>query len=254
MPSKSQRITRFPGLDQTTIVNVRENNVNTNRQTRFPGGTELQKISILEADEPPIRAQFKGEEATQIPSRLPLRVNPPDTTSTRPEPVMKIKTTQQDQRPSIRMESPWSRYTALRTLERGGEVTAACTRNAPIDMVAVKRLSFDNFKELATCQHENLLAIIEAFRFEGVFFVITDYTAATLMQIIAIPLPLEELHVSATCRQGSPLPHSASHLANMLKVFEGMQHLSRFGLAHKTLDSSKILFSSDGCVKIGIAK
>ncbi|PVH67290.1 hypothetical protein DL98DRAFT_600723 [Cadophora sp. DSE1049] len=68
--------------------------------------------------------------------------------------------------------------------------------------------------ELRKCQHENLLAILEVYRFRGVFFVITDYTAATLKQVIAIPLPLEELHVSATCRQ----------------VFEGMQHLSRFGM------------------------
>jgi hypothetical protein len=30
-----------------------------------------------------------------------------------------------------------------------------------------------------------------------------------------------------------------------------MQHLSRFGLAHRKLDSSRILFSSNGCAKIG---
>jgi len=31
-----------------------------------------------------------------------------------------------------------------------------------------------------------------------------------------------------------------------------MQYLSKFDLAHKYLDSSRILFSSDGCAKIGM--
>ena len=30
-----------------------------------------------------------------------------------------------------------------------------------------------------------------------------------------------------------------------------MQHLSRFGMSHNKLDSSRVLFSPDGCVKIG---
>ena len=119
-------------------------------------------------------------------------------------------------------------------------------------MVAIKKLSSDHFKELSTCQHENLLAIIEVFRFEGTLFVITDYTTASLKQVIAVPLPLEELHISATCRQGSSCLVQPFYLANLWKVFEGMQHLSRFGLAHKNLDSSKVLFSSDGYAKIGL--
>jgi hypothetical protein len=72
-------------------------------------------------------------------------------------------------------------------------------------MVAVKQVSSYNFEKLGTSQHENLLAIMEVYRFQGAFFIITDYTAATLRQVIAIPLQLEEIHVSATCRQGSPL-------------------------------------------------
>jgi hypothetical protein len=38
----------------------------------------------------------------------------------------------------------------------------------------------------------------------------------------------------------------------MPKVFEGMQHLSKFGMAHNKLDSSRVLFLPDGCVKIGM--
>jgi hypothetical protein len=193
----------------------------------------------------------KEIKAAQTPSRLPFKVNQPDAIPARPLPTMTIKTTPGAQAPTVQTESPWKTFTAFRTLERGGEVIAACTQKVPIRMVAIKKLSSDCVKELAKFQHENLLSILGLYRFGGEFFVITDYTAATLKQIIAIPLPLEELHISATCRQGSAQSCSASHPANISKVFKGMQHLSRFGVAHKKLDSSKVLFISDGCVKIG---
>ncbi|KAG9232709.1 hypothetical protein BJ875DRAFT_513936 [Amylocarpus encephaloides] len=92
-------------------------------------------------------------------------------------------------------------------------------------MVAIQKISSDDFNQFKRCKHENLLAIIEAYRFEGQIFAVTNYTATSLLHIIAIPLQLEE-------------------------VFKGMKYLSQFGIAHKKLHSSKILFSSDGCAKI----
>jgi len=58
-------------------------------------------------------------------------------------------------------------------------------------MVAIKQLASYNFKKLGTSRHENLLAIIKVYRFQNSFFIITDYTAATLRQVIAIPLQIE---------------------------------------------------------------
>lgn len=80
-------------------------------------------------------------------------------------------------------------------------MTVAYTRKIPVGMVVIKELLSDNFMELRKCQHENLLAIVEVYRSQGVFSVVTDYIAATLKQVIAIPLPLEELYVSVICRQ-----------------------------------------------------
>lgn len=226
---KSNRDTRFPGNDQIANLMSSKTDVNTNRRTRFPGGTDLQPISI----KPSINLK-RGEEAAQLPPRLPSSVNPPSTTPTSLPPVINIQTWQQNEAPHIQTEDPWDKYTALRGLERGGEVTAACTQAAPVKMVVLKKLSSNHFKNYAKYEHENLLSAIEVFRYKGTLFVVTDYTAASLKQIIAIPLPLEQSHISATCRQ----------------IFEGMQHLSQFGIAHKKLDSSKILFLGDGCVKI----
>lgn len=251
MEPKFNRKTRFPGNDQDLLANFRasEKNANANRRTRFPGGSDAQKIRLLEKEESRIE-EIPEKEAT-APSRLPLRINPPNAVSERSIPTTNIKSSQPDQDSSVHVESPWISYVSLRNLERGGEVTAAYTREVPVQMVAVKKLLSDNFMELREHQHENLLAIMKVYRFKGAFFIITDYTAATLKQIIAIPLPLEELHISATCRQVIPLSMFNGSQLICLKVFEGMQHLSKFGMAHNKLDSSKVLFSPDGCVKIG---
>jgi len=68
-------------------------------------------------------------------------------------------------------------------------------------MIVVKELYSDSFIELRKRQYKNLLIIIEVYRFQGAFFIITDYTAITLKQVIAIPLLLQKLYVSATYRQ-----------------------------------------------------
>ena len=251
MDLTSHRKTRFPAPDQVSGLEIPQKNIIHHRQTRFPGGTELQKILVLEKDGPAMNKTLEEEITAQNPSRLPLTLNRPDATPGKPLPVMVIKTTKGAQEPILRTESPWKTFKALRTLERGGEVTAACTQTVPVGMFAIKKLSSNLLKDFAKFQHENLLSIIEMYRFRGEFFAITDYTAATLKQVIAIPLPLEELHISATCRQGSSSYLFSVFTANISKVFEGMQHLSRFGLAHRTLDSSKVLFTSDGCAKIG---
>jgi hypothetical protein len=203
MEPKFNRKTRFPGNDQTLLATIRagEKNVSTNRRTRFPGGNETQIFHLLEKEKQRIEEFPKKEQPVKRLSRLPVKVNPPNAVSERSTPTTSIKTSQLDQLPPVQVATPWNTYISLRHLERGGQVTVAHTREVPTRMVVVKELHSDSFMELRKRQHENLLAIIEVYRFQGAFFVITDYTAATLKQVIAIPLPLQELHVSATCRQ-----------------------------------------------------
>jgi hypothetical protein len=207
METKSQRKTQWPSPDQPINLAQKEK-VSDNRQTRFPGGAGLQKFSIAQS-EPSIITHSRKEDAVKRISRLPLQVNPPCATPTRPPPEKEIKTTQRTQTPIIQAKSPWDKYRFLGLLQRGGKVTAAYTRTEPTKMVAIKKLSSDDFKQVRSCHHRNLLEIIEAYRFEGQIFAITNYTATSLMHIIAIPLQLEELHVSATCRQGRCLPRSS---------------------------------------------
>ena len=207
MDLKFNRQTRFPGNDQAMLADTHASNkyANLNRRTRFPGGPDTEKIRLLEKVEQQIDSVPGKEQPSQLPSRLPIKINPPNMISEKLVPKSGIKTSQVDQLPPVRVESPWNPYISLRHLERGGQVTVAYSRKIPVHMVVIKELLSDNFMELRKCQHENLLTTIEVYRFQGVFFVITDYTAATLKQVISIPLHLEELHVSATCRQVLPL-------------------------------------------------
>ena len=79
MESKFNRQTRFPDKDQDLLANIRasKKNVNANRRTRLLGGSDAQKICLLEKEESRIK-EIPKKEAT-APSRLLLRINLPNT-------------------------------------------------------------------------------------------------------------------------------------------------------------------------------
>ena len=122
------------------------------------------KKALPELDEPPIESKAEEGRARQTLSR-PVKVNLPDAVPTRPPPEMKIKKQQQPSR--LHTQSPWDAYNALRPLQRGGEVIAACSRTKLSKMVAIKKLCFDQYKEFRGYQYKNLLLIIDVYRFEG---------------------------------------------------------------------------------------
>jgi len=193
MESKSRRRTRF-GEGQGSNSKDLLVDADTKRTTKFSGGTGLLALSLQTKGKLSGIGKVEAEDTIHVP-RLPLKANLPTSTPSKPPPT--------------RNESPWNTYTKLRTLERGGEVTTACTCAVPVKMVIVKKLAAkkipsDFAKEIAKCQHENLLSALELYKYEGSFFIITDYTAATLKQIIgSSSRPLNEIHISAICQQGS---------------------------------------------------
>jgi hypothetical protein len=90
MLPKSHRETRFPGHGQIAYLKAAKEEINTNRCTRFPSGTDLRDISITQGDKPPIDVKRDAEEVAQLPSRLPLSVNPPSTALARPLLVINV--------------------------------------------------------------------------------------------------------------------------------------------------------------------
>ena len=97
-------------------IAVRKKNVSDNRRTRFSAGQGLEKFLIAETTEIPIVTRSKREEAVQTIPPIPLKVNLPDATPTRPLPEEKINIRQREQPSRLEIKDPWDTYTALRSL------------------------------------------------------------------------------------------------------------------------------------------
>lgn len=158
---------------------------------RFPSGTQIQVLSLLTRRKSLSVVRTVRPDEVRVP-RLPLSVRPPTTTPSKPPPTQ--------------YDSLWDTYKPTQLVNRGGVVTSACTRSDPDKLVTIKRLSSRFFKELAVCQHENLLAVLELYKFDDELFVVTDYTTATLKQLISSQGELQEACVSSICRQESTPP------------------------------------------------
>ncbi|KFY92473.1 hypothetical protein V500_04178 [Pseudogymnoascus sp. VKM F-4518 (FW-2643)] len=227
----SKRHTRWPSEDgkgKPTALEDKDNKSKlTKHQRSFPGQNyqtlPLKSLSSLEI---PATGRLKKDASAIIPAKIPFKVNVFD---------LKTRITQKRPPPIHWVQDPWDTYLQLRTLDRGGIVTAAYTRKTPVEMVTIKEIrSAIDSKDLKWYTHCNLIAFLESYQFGEKLLAVTEYTVATLDQVIASPLALEEKHISAVSCQ----------------VFEGMRHLSRSGLVLNNLNTSKILFTPDGCVKI----
>jgi hypothetical protein len=181
----AKRATRFPAPGEKGTPKAPKDGENTARSAQHRG--ELSPI--LEEYELTIETKKKVKADHILP---PFRVNPSSPAPSKPPPPRK--------------ESPWNEYTILHDpIDRGGEVVAAYKQTVPVQMVTIKKLASGFVKnELSSSYHKNLLAILELYQYDGIHYVITDYTIASLINIIAVPFPLQEHHISATCWQGSP--------------------------------------------------
>ncbi|KFY99055.1 hypothetical protein V498_01029 [Pseudogymnoascus sp. VKM F-4517 (FW-2822)] len=215
--SRDTRKTRSPDV-------LGEPTSNDQRNTVFPGNLDVIKLQSLSSLEVPSAEREKRDASRYIPPKIPL-----EAIALGPE----RQTKGSKKRTSINhcAEDPWDTYESLRTLDRGGIVIAAYTRKAPVQMVVIKELrSVLRTTELEWSCHHNLVACLQLYHFEEKRLAVMEYTVATLQQVMAVPLELEEIHISA--------------------LFEGIRHLSRNGVVHSKLDTSKVLFTQDGCVKI----
>lgn len=186
------------GEGQVLSEQERPEGVGTRRMARFPAGTKLQPLSLVTRVKSHDNAKTVRADVARIP-RPPFSINPPTATPSKP--------------PPIQYDSPWDIYKPIRLLNRGGMVTSACTHSGPAKLVTIKRLSSGFTKELAVRHHENLLTVLELYKFDGALFVVTDYTTAPLRQLLPSAGELQEACVSSVCRQESqpPLPRRRTH-------------------------------------------
>ncbi|KFY32538.1 hypothetical protein V493_00089 [Pseudogymnoascus sp. VKM F-4281 (FW-2241)] len=206
--------TQWPELNQGDFKTISTNVLgkppsNDPRQTAFPGNFDVIKLKSLGLLEIPRAEREKRDASKYIPQKLQLEVTTIDS---------ETQTKVPQKRPLINhwVKNPWDTYSSLRTLDRGGIITAACTRKAPVQMAVIKELRSvlctTELKWTLARFHHNLLAFLEMYQIEEKMLAVMEYTVATLQQVMAVPLPLEDIHISA--------------------LFEGIWHLSKNGVCH----------------------
>lgn len=200
----SKRQTRWPsenGNGKPTALGNEDNKSKLSKNQRsFPGQLDellgLKSLSSLEISK---TGRLKKDASAIIPAKIPVKVN-----------VFDLKTRVTQKRPPLShwVENPWDTYRQLRSLDRGGIVMAACTRKTPVEMVTIKEIrSAIDPKDLKWYSHRNLVAFLESYQFGEKQVAVTEYTVATLKQIMAAPLALEENHISAVCCQVHIFPY-----------------------------------------------
>lgn len=203
-----KRLTRFPG-DQPSISRVQSESAvvgkkKTRRMTRFPGGTEagLPLLTVASLKAAPIEKHEEGIQTERVPRRLPLvkKIQPPSpkieetaTAIDRPDSPLEL---------AIHHQNPWDIYRLVREIGRGGKTKAANTRCIPTRMVTVKDVNVTlPSSTVLGYRHQNLVEVMGLYKFQGKTVLISEYAQVTLKRVIAIPLDLEEVHVSTICGQ-----------------------------------------------------
>ena len=78
----------------------------------------------------------------------------------------------------------------------------AYLRVTPSSLVTIKevQISLPNVR-LLDCQHSNLLVFIGVLKFQGTTYLVSEFAQISLRQAIAVPLDMDEMHISTVCGQ-----------------------------------------------------
>ncbi|KAI9855636.1 MAG: hypothetical protein M1813_009682 [Trichoglossum hirsutum] len=201
------------------------------RRSVFPGSDGYKQLSET-------TPQSSTDSATLFP-RLPLEVNVKSS----------LKGTKaRAQLVPVHEGSPWEIYTKYYGVELGSPVVMAYKKNVTVDLSAppgpekllfpVRSFSGLDAEEklymIRQIQHENIHHSYEIFAFGNAFYVISQYVAISLDEVIACPAYPDECQLAAIIAQ----------------VLKGISFLSSQNLMHGHITCSKILLTPAGVVKI----
>ncbi|KAH8746504.1 hypothetical protein F5883DRAFT_510223 [Diaporthe sp. PMI_573] len=158
---------------------------------------------------------------TRIP-RINLPINHADQDSDQPAPVID--------------GSPWKHYKTAFGLELGGQVAIVCKIPATdrlFSMHSVSGLSRRGKIEiLRSLKHENLLLPVEVFMHEDSSYVVSEYAAIGLDDLVLVR------------------PDEVQLAAIVSQVLNGLCYLASHSLSHGSITSANILLTTKGLVKI----
>lgn len=196
-----KRLTRFPGVDETsttpkpfstTLDDKQEHESSSvepgdRRRTKFPGLPDNRLQLLNETRLPTPIQSAENINPSHLPPRLPLIVHGQSTASSGT---------------SIHYDDPSLHYDTLRGIDMNNRVKLARKLSLPTFVVTLKELrQLLPIAKILNCQHKNLQRCFEIYEFHGKKTIVSEYAQVSLRQIIAIPLRLEEIHVSNMCSQ-----------------------------------------------------
>lgn len=107
----------------------------------------------------------------------------------------------------IKNESPWHSLQKVYELKFDGYIAVAVRKPPSCELVTVKNFlgsdSDKKVKRLQQTQHQNFVAFLEAFHFEGAVHVVLDYIPISLAHLVASPAYPSELQLAAILGQVS---------------------------------------------------
>ncbi|KAK2051867.1 hypothetical protein LY76DRAFT_470034, partial [Colletotrichum caudatum] len=137
----------------------------------------------------------------------------------------------------IEWNSPWKQYReAFQLHDLGGSLTVAFREGtqAHIRKVAVLE-STDALLKFRRLRHRNIVEFVHAYMTDACLYAVFEPTSFSLLHLAKCPRYPDEAQLGAIVSQ----------------VVDGLCYLEAEGFEHPTLDSSNILVTDTGLVKIG---
>ena len=173
----------------------------TKRLTRFPAASETASVGqvrplLLEesAASKSTSARLKRKHENH-PPRLPLKVIPQSPNS----PSKKVSVS------FCKQASPWMTYRCWLHDNEAGSAIIAHGHQPNFPVVAIKERaikSTDRITELVEIRHQNLVQLLDAFRYQSRIYLVYESVSVSLRQIQSCPYgPLREYEISSICQQ-----------------------------------------------------
>lgn len=157
---------------------------------------------------------------------------------------------------NVQHKSPWEAFVKVYKCELAGRFNVAIPRVRPERIVAIREIQVQNIDQILRLfreiQHPNILSSRECFLHESSIFIVHDNIPISLDHIVACEAYPDEVELAAIMAQVCLLQQSRMYAKHSGKVLDGLLHLTDKRGEHPHLNSSNILVTEQGVVKIGM--